>query len=153
MNNTKKRLITQFIGAVLIVVLVSISVAVGRALYQFYTAEHHPCGTDRAVVYNNSEHDIIVVGMSLQEDGSVQDVEITLPPNQSSEEAGLCSVYEMTVIGTKAWFYKGMKMEMEMRSGAWMVLSTPYTYCVSGEELSTEIQYDVLCTEEPASTQ
>lgn len=145
MRKPTNRLIVRSTGAVLIAVLVSV---IARLSFQMNTPKH-PCGSQRAVVYNYTEREIRVMGISLQEDGSVQDVEIALPPNLSSEDAGICHAYEMTVRGAKAWFYKGM----EMRPGEWMVISTDYTYCISGEEPSTKVWYDVLCSKEPANTE
>ncbi|MXZ22075.1 MAG: hypothetical protein F4Y84_15980 [Caldilineaceae bacterium SB0665_bin_25] len=146
MSRSVNRLIARIIGAALIAVAVA---AIVRVTIQIRSVEHHPCGSERAVVYNDTEREIRVQGIALQEDGSVQDVEIVVPPNQSSEEVGLCSAYEMTVLGAKDWFYKGI----EMRPGVWMVISTDNTYCISGEDPGTQAWYEVMCTKEPVNTE
>lgn len=145
MSKSTSRLIARSFGAVLTVVLIGV---ITRLTYQ-YNIPKHPCGSQRGVVFNYTEREIHVQGFSLQEDGSIQDVEAVLAPNQSSEEAGICSVQEMTVRGPKDWFYKGM----EMRPGEWMVISTNYTYCISGEEPITGKWYEVLCSKELANTE
>ncbi len=147
MNETKSRLVTQAIGLVLLAALVSASISVfGRAIAtRFPDEEVHLCGTDRAVVFNNSEREIIVVGESLQEDGTTIYKEERVPPNRSSEQVGICYAYEMTVLGTKPWFVT----RFELEPGEWLVLSDQYTYCISGKEPVTKIWYDVLCTDEP----
>ena len=145
MSESTIRLIARSIGVVLIAVLIGV---ITRLTYQ-YSIPKHPCGPRRGVVFNYTEREIHVQGLSLQEDGSIQDVGVVLAPNQSSEEAGICSVQEMTVGGAKDWFYKGM----EMRPGVWMVISTNYTYCISGEEPITGEWYEVLCSKEFANTE
>ena len=147
MNETKSRLVTQAIGLVLLTALISASISVfGRAIAtRFPDEEVHPCGSDRAVVFNNSEREIIVVGESLQEDGTTTYKEERVPPNRSSEQVGICYAYEMTVLGTKPWFVT----RFELEPGEWLVLSDQYTYCISGKEPVTEIWYDVFCTDEP----
>lgn len=146
MTKSTNRLIVRSIGAVLIAVSIGVIV---RLAIQFNSIERHPCGSERGLVFNYTESEIHVQGISLQEDGSVQNVEVVLAPNQSSEEAGVCSVHEMTVRGAKDWFHKGMKM----RPGVWMVISTKYTYCISGEEPITGEWYEVLCSKELANTE
>jgi len=145
MSESTSRLIARIIGAALIAVAVG---AIVRVTVQIRSIDRHPCGPERAVVYNDTEREIRVQGIALQEDGSVQDADIVLPPNQSSEEAGLCSAYEMTVSGAKDWFYKGR----EMRPGVWVVISTGNTYCISGEEPGTQAWYEVMCRKEPVNT-
>lgn len=146
MKHSTHRLIAKSVGVVLIAVVIS---AITRLTYQINSFDPHPCGQSRAVVYNDTEREIRVMGIALQEDESVLDVEVVLAPNQSSEEAGMCHAYEMTTRGTKDWFYKGNVL----RPGNWMAISTRYTYCISGEEESTGRWYDVLCTKEPAGTE
>lgn len=145
MSESTNRLIARSIGVVLIAVLIGV---IARLAYQ-YNIPKHPCGSRRGLVFNYTEREILVQGISLQEDGSVQDVEVVLAPNQSSEEAGVCSVHEMTVRGANDWFYKGT----EMRPGTWMVISTKYTYCVTGEEPKSGEWYEVLCSKDLANTE
>lgn len=146
MSKSTNRTIVRSIGAVLIAVTVSVII---RLAFQFNSIEKHPCGSDRGVVFNYTEREIHVQGLSLQEDGEVQDSEAVLAPNQSSEEAGICSVHKMTVRGAKDWFYRGI----ELQRGAWMVISTNYTYCTSGKDPVTGKWYEVLCSKEPANTE
>lgn len=146
MSESTGRLIARFIGAVLIAVSAG---AIIRVTIQLRSIERHPCGPERAVVYNDSEREIRVQGIALQEDGSVLDVEIAVPPNQSSEEAGLCSAHEMTVPGEEYWLYEGTKMWPEV----WRVISTGNVYCTSGEEPGTQTWYEVICTNEPVNTE
>ena len=149
MSESTNRLIARSIGAVLIAVLIGFII---RLTYQFNSIrsiDRHPCGSERQVVFNYTERELLVEGFSLQEDGSIRDVEVALAPNQSSEEAGLCHVREMTTLGAKTWYYKGF----ELPPKGWMVISTKYTYCISGEEPSSGVWYDVLCSKELAGTE
>ena len=146
MSKSTNRLIARAVGAVLIAVLIGFLI---RLTYQFNSlrsSDRHPCGPERQVVFNYTERELLVNGLALQEDGSFQNVEVALAPNQSSEEAGLCHVEEMTTLGAKAWSYKGT----EMRPTVWRVISTQYTYCISGEESSSGVWYEVLCSKELA---
>ena len=146
MSKSTNRLIARSIGIVLIAVSISV---ITRLAFQFNSIEKHPCGSERGVVFNYTEHEIHVQGISLQEDGSVQDTEVVLTPNQSSEDAGICNALEMTVYGVDAWFGMGM----EMSPGVWVVIMTDYTYCISGEEYSTKVSYEVLCSKELANAE
>ena len=146
MSESTGRLIARFIGALLIAVSAG---AIIRVTIQLRSIERHPCGPERAVVYNDSEREIRVQGIALQEDGSVLAVEIAVPPNQSSQEAGLCSAHKMTVPGEGYWFHKGTKMW----PGVWVKVSPDNIYCTSGEEPGTQTWYEVICTNEPVTNE
>ena len=145
MSKSTNRLIARSFGAVLIAVSISF---IARLAFQFNSPKH-PCGSERGVVFNYTEREIRVQGSSLQEDGSIQYSEVVLTPNQSSEEAGICNAQEMTVRGASDWFHMGMPMQ----PGVWVVITTDYTYCISGEEYSIKVWYEVLCSKELANTE
>lgn len=151
MSATANRLIWRLVGAMLVVMLIMITTRITYQSGLGRTTEQQDCfGMPPVVVFNHTEHDITVQGLARQQDGSAQDLEVVLAPNQSSEEAGICLADAMNVNHELSLFF--MEFKVSQQPKVWVGIDQT-VYCITGEEPNSKTWYDVMCSGDSAITE